>query len=340
MFRQERSPRHTGGVRVGGERGRPMHNPRPLVESALLAALAAVLFLVSSALPLVGIAAALICPTPLVVLGLRHSLRHALLGTVVAGLLTVIFSGPLGGLFFTLGFGVLGVGLGVLARKYANAEEILLYGILISLGSKLLLMGAATAITGINPFSVDPEQMRLTMQQAFDMVGGWGGQGSSAALEPLRTQMEASFQMIPLIFPALLVMAGAMDCWLSYAVSGIVLRRLGEQRLPPILPFDTWRFPRSLVWALLASILFPLLDHGGHGRGILFRAGVNLRMVVTMLFLLQGMAVLGNFLRRWNWGKARWVAFFLVMALPLLSQGATVLGIADMWFDFRARKPE
>ena len=63
-------------------------------------------------------------------------------------------------------------------------------------------------------------------------------------------------------------------------------------------------------------------------------------MVVTMLFLLQGMAVLGNFLRRWNWGKARWVAFFLVMALPLLSQGATVLGIADMWFDFRARKPE
>ena len=156
-----------------------MHNPRPLVESALLAALAAVLFLVSSALPLVGIAAALICPTPLVVLGLRHSLRHALLGTVVAGLLTVIFSGPLGGLFFTLGFGVLGVGLGVLARKYANAEEILLYGILSSLGSKLLLMGAATAITGINPFSVDPEQMLLTLQQAFDMVGGWGGQAAS-----------------------------------------------------------------------------------------------------------------------------------------------------------------
>ncbi len=314
-----------------------MHNPRPLVESALLAALAAVLFLISSALPLVGVVAALICPTPLVVLGLRHSLRHALLGTVVAGILTVIFSGPLGGLFFTLGFGVLGVGLGVLARKYTQAEEILLYGILVSLGSKLVLMGAATAMTGINPFSVDPDQMRMTMQQVFDMMGGWGGPDSSAALEAVRSQMEASFQIIPLIFPALLVMAGAMDCWLSYAVSDVVLRRLGERRLPPIPPFDTWRFPRSLVWALVASLIFPLLDEG---RGVLFRAGVNLRMVVTMLFLLQGMAVLGNFLRRWNWGRLRWVAFFLVMAFPPLSQGATVLGIADMWFDFRARPPK
>ena len=317
-----------------------MHDPRPLVESALLAALAAVLFLISSALPLVGVVAALICPTPLVVLGLRHSLRHAILGTGVAGILTLIFSGPLGGLFFTLGFGVLGVGLGVLAKKYDHAEEILLYGVLVSLASKLLLMGVATAVTGINPFSVDPDQMRLTMQQAFDLVGGWGGQGAPATLEPVRAQMEASFQIIPLIFPALLVMAGALDCWLSYAVSAAVLQRLGQRRLPPIPPFDTWRFPRSLVWALLASLVFPLLDGGGEGRGILFRAGINLRMVVTMLFLLQGMAVLGAFLRRWRWGKLRWVAFFLVMAFPFLSQGATVLGIADLWFDFRARGVE
>jgi hypothetical protein len=98
---------------------------------------------------------ALVCPAPLVVLGLRHSLGRAVLGVFVASFLVSALTGVTGGLFFLLGFGMLGVGLGFFARRLNSSVEILLYGVLVSLAGKLLLMVLIAKITGINPLGLD-----------------------------------------------------------------------------------------------------------------------------------------------------------------------------------------
>jgi len=309
------------------------NSTRGLVESGLLVALAVVLFLASHFLPVAGVAVALVCPAPLVVLGLRHSLGRALLGAGVAMVIVTTMVGVLGGLFFGLGFGATGIALGYFARRYDTAVEILLYALLVSLGAKLLLMVLATKMTGINPFSVDPEEMRRMTDATLAMFG----QASPETLEIIRSQMEGMLQMLPLLFPALLVMASGVDAFLSYAVSGAVLRRLGRETLPPLPSFETWRFPKSLFWALLVSAVLLLLGSSSGTGAISFRVGVNLRILVSMLFFLQGSAVVLAFLKSKKIGAWRWGVFVLLLMVPILSQLALVLGIIDMWFDIRSR---
>ena len=306
---------------------------RGLVESGLLVALAVILFLASHFLPVAGVAIALVCPAPLVVLGLRHSLGRALLGAAVATVIVTIMTGILGGLFFGLGFGATGIALGYFARRSDGAVEILLYTLLVSLGAKLFLMVLATKMTGINPFSVDSEEVRRMTDAALTMFGNT----SPETLGVIRGQMEGVLQMLPLLFPALLVMASGVDTFLSYAVSGVVLRRLRRETLPPLPPFEAWSFPKSLFWALLVSAVFTFLGSSSGTASVALKIGVNLRILVSMLFFLQGSAVAMAFLRSKGVGGWRWILFGLLLLIPFLSQIALILGIIDMWFDIRSR---
>lgn len=313
-----------------------MTSTRSLVESALLAGLAVVLFLSAEFLPFVGLAFSLLAPAPLVVLGLRHNGKMAVLGLLIATTLVVLFLGPLSGLFFLLGFGVLGVSLGWLAKRCKSGAEVLLYGILVSLGSKLLLMVLAAKITGINPFQLDAGEFQAMVDRIFSLYQSAGM--SPESLAAVRQQFAQAIETIPMIFPAILTAASALDCYLSYTVSSFVLKRIGGRGLPALPPFSHWRFPRSLFGALIVSVVFTVVGvKGGEAWHIALRAGVNLRMLLNFLFLLQGLSLIWYVLKG-RVGKALGVvAIILVMFVPLLSTVAVMAGIADMWLDFRAR---
>lgn len=311
-----------------------MSPTRALVEASLLVALAVVLFAASHYLPIVGIFLSLVCPAPLVVLGLRHDLKRALLGTFVATLLTAALLGVVTSLFFLLGFGILGIGLGYLARRCKSGAEVMLYGLVVSLLSKLVLMVVLIRLTGINPFSLDPETFRESINGVVRLYGKAGL--PPEAIEGMKAQLEAMATALPRVFPALLVMASAMDCFLSYVVSGAVLKRLGGLALPPLPPFGEWRFPKSVFWALLASMALQLL--GPSAGEFAVEAALNLRLVVSMLFFFQGLSVVWFFLTsRKMASPLRFVIVFLLIFIPFLSQLLLVLGVVDIWYDLRMR---
>lgn len=313
-----------------------MDRTRELVESSLLVALAAALFLAGHFLPLVGMAFSMVCPAPLVVLGLRHSPGRSVLGVAVATFIIAAFTGVIGALFFCFGFGFLGIALGAFGRRFDKAVDILLYGVLVSLGSKLLLMAITVKITGINPFALDEAQVLPMMDKIGSIYSSMGM--PEAAVSSATEQMRAALGLIPLIFPALLVMAATIDCFLSYIVSGAVLKRLGKEKLPAVPGFSGWRFPKSLFWALLASIVLHLAGSYYPGLAVLQRAGLNLRLLVTVLFFIQGLAVTWYFMEAKGLGRlVRVVLTGLVLLVPFIAQIVLILGIIDMWFDLRSR---
>ncbi len=316
-----------------------MTSTRSLVESALLAGFAVVLFLAAHFLPVIGAAFSLLAPAPLVILGLRHDLKKATLGLAVSTLLVVTLLGPLSALFFVLGFGVLGVGLGFLARRCEKGVEVLLYGILLSLGSKLLLMVIAARLTGINPFQLDGAEMQSMVDRVFQFYESTGMNRES--LSTVREQFTESIRLLPVIFPTILTMAAALDCYLSYTISSFVLKRVGGTPLPPLPPFSRWRFPKSVFAALVASILLALLGAQGAEWNFALRAGTNLRLLVNFIFLFQGLSLIWFFFServRIPFGRAlRMIAIIVVLLVPLLSTIAVMLGIGDMWLDFRRR---
>jgi len=313
-----------------------MDRTRELVESSLLVALAAALFLAGHFLPLVGMVFSLVCPAPLVVLGLRHSPGRSVLGVMVATLIIASFTGVIGALFFCFGFGFLGIALGALGRRFDKAVDIILYGVLVSLGSKLLLMTIAVRITGINPFALDEAQILPIMERMGSIYSAMGM--AEETISSASAQMRAALALIPMIFPALLVMAAAVDCFLSYVVSAVVLKRLGREKLPEVPLFREWRFPKSIFIALLASIVLHLAGTAYPALAVLERAGLNLRLLVTVLFFIQGLAVVWFFLQSRGFGRVAGVfATVFVFFVPFIAQIVLVLGIIDMWFDLRSR---
>lgn len=315
-----------------------MTRTKAMVESSLLVSLAVVLFLASNTIPIVGIAFTFLCPAPLVVLGLRHSLGRAALGAAVATVIVSIVLGFVGGLFFLFGFAVLGVALGALGKKRENAVEIALYGILVSLASKLILMVLVTRLTGVNPFSLDTAEFDAILDRVFSLYSKTG-LIPRESLSAMRRQFEVTFRFIPQVFPALLTIAAAFDSILSYAVSRAVLIRLGRGVLPPLPSFGEWRFPRNLFWALLASAILPFLGGNGPWGEILQRAGINLRLLVSLLFMVQGVSVAWALLGRTRLSSraVRGFIIFVAILVPVLSYLLMIVGLVDIWWDLRAR---
>lgn len=318
-----------------------MTQTRSLVESSLLAGLAVILFLAAQFLPFVGVAFSLLTPAPLVILGLRHDLKKASLGLGIATVITAVFLGPLSSLFFLLGFGVLGVGLGFLAKRLSTGVEVMLYGILLSLGSKLILMVIAAKVTGINPFALDSAEVQSMVDNIFRFYESAGM--SPESLDGVKDQLSHALSVLPVIFPTILTLAAALDCYLSYMASAIVLKRIGGTPLPSLPPFSRWRFPKSIFGALLASVVLSFLGSSGVGWNIALPIGTNLQMLVNFLFLFQGLSLYWYFLgggensRTKLGGFLRSLVIIVAVLIPVISTITVMMGIGDMWLDFRTR---
>ncbi len=217
--------------------------------------------------------------------------------------------------------------------------EVLLYGILLSLGSKLLLMVIAGKITGINPFQLDGAEMQSMIDRIFQFYESTGM--SRESLVTVREQFAESIRMLPVIFPTILTMAAALDCYLSYTISGFVLKRIGGNPLPSLPPFSRWRFPKSIFGALVASILLTLCGAQGGEWNFALRAGTNLRLLVNFLFFFQGISLIWYFFSegvKIPFGRVlRTVVIIATVLVPILSTIALMAGIGDMWLDFRKR---
>lgn len=309
-----------------------MTQTRSLMESALLTGLSVVMF-IGSNLPVAGILLALLSPVPLVVLGLRHPMRNSLMGLVVAALIVMLILGPVSALSFVLGFGLLGVLLGRLVQKKKDAVEIMLYGSMISLTCKLLLMALLVKITGLNPLDLDVTEM----QSLLDTLLKLPSDPQTAAA--MKEQWTNTLQLMPMIIPAILVMASVVDCWMSYWISGRVIKRLRGAELPKLPPFTSWRFPQSVLFAFFAAVICSYigLQYGGT-KGLLLKVGLNLRLLVSSLFIIQGLSVAAYFLKRKNVNNfVIGLMIAAVILIPMLSQLVTIVGIFDICWDLRVR---
>lgn len=277
----------------------------------------------------------LLSPVPLVLLGLRHPLRRSLLVLLAASLIVALFVGPLSALSYFFAFGILGITIGRLSAQGKSSVELLLWGIPVSLAGKLLLMVLLTKLMGLNPFDLDLESMKEMFEKFLPMISD----GQTAAV--LKTQLENVMKMVPLLFPATVTLAAAADCLLSCWFSEKITARLGGMKIPALPHLSSWRFPRSILGAFVAAII--CIYWGTHedingSFGLLTRVGLNLRLLVSIFFIAQGLAVGAFFLEKRSKSRTFVVAMvFAALLIPLLSQLALVTGVLDQWWDFRVR---
>jgi uncharacterized protein YybS (DUF2232 family) len=117
---------------------------------------------------------------------------------------------------------------------------------------------------------------------------------------------------------------------LIVALTNYVGARLGL-RGRPFRSFAEEAVPDHLVWAVIAGGALVLSGHDTAER-----IGLNLLLVLTPLYAIQGLAVLRHFFVKAGVPRLlQGVSFGLFVVQPLLLVGAACLGLSDLWIDFR-----
>ncbi|MBI2265971.1 MAG: YybS family protein [Armatimonadetes bacterium] len=293
-------------------------NTRGLAEGALMVAITIALFWFGWFLPLGDMIVGFLCPIPILLLVVRQGLRTALVALMAAGLLTVFTVGPMQGTLALLGYGPVGIAMGLAARRKEPAVGILLWG------------SAATLIATI---------MAVLLSQVFikvDIVKEMADAASQAAKTmrdlhvPFPPQQEKLLiEIAGSILPAVLALSSLVLTFMNYLVANWFLRRLGTP-LPELPPFGFFRAPNACAWGLILGFILSSLP-----RKFAFQAqiGWNLLFFFGYWFLVQGVAVIAFLLHRYAVPRpARVIVLFFMLGF---FQWIPLIGLMDTWLDLR-----
>ena len=303
--------------------------PEPRAGGFLGAACAAAaLFGLALVAPVMALLATL-SPLPLIVHRIRGGPWSAVSAALVATALLSALS-PVQAVFFLVFLALPALLIGeTTARGRGIVKGAIWAFVLLALeiGLVLIFAGPRLATVATAPF----EETRSAEFLELLRGSGW----TQEHIEAWTEQSKALGRAMAVVYPAVFVIMGA----LVVLANAALLRAYLARRDPGWLEggeFEGVRWSFALVPAFVlsgAAVLLPPLRH----------ASYNVLLVVGFFFVLQGLAVVAFYARRLAGPPLlRLALVFLVLLNPWAPQILALLGLFDLWFDFRrwAEPPE
>ncbi len=209
-------------------------------------------------------------------------------------------------------------------------------------GLKCAATLAAGWILIISVFSIGQEvnayrQLLLSLDEGVNEALLYYRGNSSVSPDTLAVLESTLYQMkvlVPIIMPAILGSLILIMTWITLVFGNIlVLRKRGHAWWPN---YRFWLLPDKLVWLLILASALALLP-----LGTLRVTGINMVILLIIVYCFQGLAVGVFFMTKWN-VPLLFRSFFYVMVI-FQSFGTVLLligGVADTWFDFRKIRGE
>lgn len=304
-------------------------------ESGLLVAITVIMALIAVYLPVLGIAATMLWPLPIIVLIVRHGIKYGMLSVGAAGVIMSICISPLSAVHMVAAFGPTSLALGQGFRQGLTASRILAYGLVASLAGVFLTAGLTYAMTGINPLAMSEQinTMKESAEAAFQLYETVGME--QAELERTKDEFMKSMDYVSLLLPVVLLLSGMLTAWLNFAVGGKVLRRLGHS-VATLPELDDWHLPKVLLY-IFGFALVGLYWGSTRDIELLQQVSLNAYVLCTLAGFVQGTAVLSkltrNRLRRWVF----WIIVAFIFVNGTISQLLSILGLFDILLDYRKR---
>jgi uncharacterized protein YybS (DUF2232 family) len=278
--------------------------------------------------PLVYLVAGVLAPLPVLIIGWRSGELAA--GALALAGAVVIFSlhPALETIWQNLGFLnllLMGVMLAILQSRGVTAPQAIMVTVAaLTVGALLLFLGQAFFM-GISPQDLLTQKSAEVMDTVRKVMGETAeGAGSLVPGVP-PAQVEALLQRL---LPGLLVSNMALVAWLNVVLSRQIIFLLGWGAADP--PLYHWAAPEWLIFVLLGSGFLLLVPVTG-ARFF----GLNLLMVVAVLYFCQGVAVVATWFHRLGLPRLlRMIGYPLLFLNPFFFVIIT-LGLLDLWLDFR-----
>ena len=264
----------------------------------------------------------------LLLVGTNTVRGYAILGATLIAII-IVMAGPYDGMWYlergwALLLGGCFVGLSIVRPKMKISDRALeaVFGALVLAAILMTLMSGAWNIVDW----VISDRVRATVAQVIALGGS---EGLAPALIPALYQT-AEVQI--LIFPALTALASMsallLSWWLFIFFSGRSEEALGLVK--------NFRFNDHLIWMLVVGLFLLFtrwsepLQRLGSNAVVFIGALCAVRGAAVIVFITGGFSVLGYAM----------TLFGLVIVPPIVLGGAVLIGIADIYLDFRKRSEQ
>ncbi len=290
------------------------------------------LFLAYIALPLIGMAPGLIAPLPAMFYTVKSGrivgVLIILISTVVLALLTEAATTVL----FLLQCGFMALAIPNLLLRGKATVQAITYTVALNFGIILLLAALYSLSQGVDLHSQVLKGVNASITHTAQLYQKSGISGDD--LKNLQDGLQQAGVLIGRIYPALLLLSLGFIASLNVALLARFCSRLPNPLL--LGDFNQFRNPEQLVWVLIVAG-FTLLVENAEIKA----AALNLLVVTLCIYFVQGLAVIGHFFKRLNVSTLMRGLFYLIIMLqPYLLVVVALLGIFDLWGDFRTPKKQ
>jgi uncharacterized protein YybS (DUF2232 family) len=288
-------------------------------------------FSAASLIPFIGLLFLITLPMVLFVLCLLNDPAKTLFAFLVVLCAMAILLSSIHDVIPVFAMAAMGLAGMVMARTAQKNYSIEIITILPS----LILLGAITfyVFYSASQLSISPGQLiEKYFTQAVELNIKFYSRlpVTPEELKAIQDSKPAVIQLFTGIFPALCIISVLFTFWLNTLMANRILYKAGVV-LPQLSALCEWRSPGWLVWFFIAGGGLSLLAH----TNIHF-AGLNVFLVASSTYLLQGLAIVSFFFQHKNIPVFfRWFGYFLIAIQQILMIAIAAMGLFDLWIDFR-----
>jgi uncharacterized protein YybS (DUF2232 family) len=312
-----------------------MHAESPTVRREIALGIAATLLFFLSALlvPVLGFLAGVFTPLPTLLtffrfgapLGLWIPVGAFVLGSVLLSVLGLASSIP-----YLMEMVVFGMLLGTGMRQNWSTEK--------TIGVSGLIVFAAGAMafwmTNGGPegtlVSQVEKELKETLTAVLDQYAG-----TSVDRELFNQSLQQFIPVLVRLMPGFSMATSLIIAWLNVLVARRYCR-IRNVALPGWPEWSLWKAPEKLVWVVIGAGFLLLLSDGAMRIFCL-----NLLIVLSTVYLLQGLAIVAFYVDKWKIPRfLRVLIYGFLLLQQFATLGAVLMGFFDMWLDFRRISPK
>jgi len=291
-----------------------------------------VLFSTASLIPFIGLVFLMTLPMVLFVLSIFNDQTKTLIAylTALFAIMIVLsfFRHAVIPVFALAAMGLAGMMMARITRKNYPIDLIVLLPSLAILGGVVFYFVYGGMQLSISPLQLLEKHITEAVELNIQFYGRLPL--SPEEISAITDSKPAVIQMFTRIFPALCVIAVLFTTWINVLMGNKLLHRHGID-LPNLSTLSEWRAPHWLVWIFIAG--------GGLGfvpQTVVRYVGINLFIVASFIYLLQGLAIVSFFFNNKNISMFfRWFFYFLIAIQQMLMIAIAAVGFFDIWIDFR-----
>ncbi len=291
------------------------------------------LFAAYMVIPPAGLFSGLLAPFPASFLRFRYGRASAAIVVLgAAALMTAVFGIQAGALYLAQ-CGAVALILPELLSRGFGAARSMVWTTAANLLVYCLAVLVITVITGHNLHQMAAKEINDSIAQAIGIYEKAGITGDELA--QLKQSMGLVASVIIKIYPALMTVMLMAMAGVNLALIRRFAARCGYETV--IGDFNKFRNPDQLIWLLIAAG-FALLA----GNPLVTIPALNVLVILTVVYFLQGMAVISSILARQAIGVVLRVGLYMMLLFqPYLMVLVAAIGVFDLWGDFRTpRKQE